>query len=60
VARGRTVYQAGQAAYANKLRLGSQLTRTSNYFRHRNALVNGALRLVAPMFGADPTLQDAA
>ena len=60
VARGRTVYQAGQAAYANKLRLGSELTRTSNYFRHRNALVNGALRLIAPMFGADPTLKDAA
>ena len=60
LARGRTVYQAGQAAYANKLRLGSELTRTSNYFRHRNALVNGALRLVAPMFGADPTLKDAA
>jgi predicted N-acyltransferase len=60
LARGRTVYQAGQAAYANKLRLGCTLTRTSNHFRHRNALVNGALRLVAPMFGADPTLQDAA
>lgn len=60
LARGRTVYQAGQAAYANKLRLGCTLTRTANHFRHRNALVNGALRLVAPMFGADPTLQDAA
>jgi len=60
LARGRTVYQAGQAAYANKLRLGCTLTRTSNHFRHRNVLVNGALRLVAPMFGADPTLQDAA
>lgn len=60
LARGRTVYQAGQAGYENKLRLGCALTRTSNHFRHRNALVNGALRLVAPMFGADPTLQDAA
>jgi predicted N-acyltransferase len=60
LARGRTVYQAGQAAYDNKLRLGCTLTRTSNHFRHRNALVNGALRLVAPMFGADPTLRDAA
>lgn len=60
LARGRTVYQAGQAAYENKLRLGSDLVRTTNYFRHRNALVNGALRLVAPMFGADPTLKAAA
>lgn len=60
LARGRTSYQAGQAAYLNKLRLGSELVRTRNYFRHRNALVNGALRLVAPMFAADPTLKDAA
>lgn len=60
LARGRTCYQAGQAAYSNKLRLGSDLVRTHNYFRHRNALVNGALRLVAPMFAADPTLRDAA
>lgn len=60
LARGRTIYQAGQAAYANKLRLGSELTRTSNYFRHRNGLVNHALRLVAPMFAADPTMKDAA
>ena len=60
LARGRTIYQAGQAAYASKLRLGADLTRTSNYFRHRNVLVNGALRLAAPMFGADPTLRDAA
>lgn len=48
-------YQSGQAAYANKLRLGSKLTRTSMYFRHRNALFNHALRFVAPMFAADPT-----
>jgi len=57
---GWTRYQSGQAAYDAKLRLGSRLTRTANYFRHRNLLVNGALRLVAPMFAADPTLRSAA
>lgn len=58
--RGLKRYQAGQAAYPAKIRLGSQLTRTANYFRHRNVLVNSALRLAAPLFAADPTLQEAA
>jgi predicted N-acyltransferase len=58
--RGLKRYQSGQAAYANKLRLGSQLTRTSMYFRHRNAVMNGALQLVAPLFAADPTQRTAA
>jgi len=52
---GLTRYQSGQAAYANKLRLGSKLTRTAMYFRHRNPLINGALKLVAPIFATDPT-----
>jgi predicted N-acyltransferase len=58
--RGLTRYVSGQAAYENKLRLGSALTRTSMYFRHRNAIVNGAMQLVAPLFAADPTLKTAA
>ena len=58
--RGLTCYQSGQAAYHNKLRLGSRLTRTSIYFRHRNALVNGAMQVFAPLFAADPTLKRAA
>lgn len=58
--RGLTCYQSGQAAYENKLRLGSRLTRTSIYFRHRNALVNGAMQLVAPLFAADTTAKRAA
>jgi predicted N-acyltransferase len=58
--RGLKRYQSGQAAYDVKLKLGSQLTRTSICFRHRNALVNGALQLVAPLFAADPTLKLAA
>lgn len=47
--RGLNRYQSGPAAYENKLRLGSRLTRTTMFFRHRNALVNGALRLAAPL-----------
>ena len=58
--RGLTCYQSGQAAYDNKLRLGSRLTRTSIYFRHRNRVVNGAMQLLAPMFAADPTVRRAA
>ncbi|HSV02857.1 MAG TPA: GNAT family N-acetyltransferase, partial [Phenylobacterium sp.] len=58
--RGLKCYQSGQAAYENKLRLGSRLTRTSIYFRHRNTVVNGAMQLFAPLFAADPTLKHAA
>ncbi|HEY2750939.1 peptidogalycan biosysnthesis protein [Phenylobacterium sp.] len=54
--RGLERYESGQAAYRNKLRLGSRLTRTSIYFRHRNAVVNGAMQLFAPLFAADPTV----
>lgn len=57
---GLTRYQSGQAAYEVKLRLGSRLIRTAMLFRHRNPLVNGALRLAAPLFAADPTLEMAA
>ena len=53
--RGLGCYRSGQAAYENKLRLGSRLTRTSIYFRHRNPAVNGVMRLFAPLFAADPT-----
>ena len=58
--RGLSHYRSGQAGYENKLRLGSQMTRTSNFFRHRNALLNGGLRLVAPLFAADPVAERAA
>ena len=60
LARGLGRYQAGQAAYRNKVRLGSRLEPTANYFRHRNSLVNGALRLAAPLFAAHPTERQAA
>ena len=58
--RGLSVYQSGQAAYENKLRLGSRLTRTSLYFRHSNRLVNAGMQVFAPLFAADPTLKMAA
>ena len=60
LARGLDRYQAGQAAYRNKVRLGSRLEPTANYFRHRNSFVNGALRLAAPLFAAHPTERQAA
>lgn len=47
--RGLTRYRSGQAAYANKLRLGSRLTPTTLYFRHRNGLVNQILRGLSPL-----------
>lgn len=46
-------YRSGQAAYANKLRLGSRLTATTMYFRHRNPLLNRALRALAPLLAPD-------
>ena len=48
-------YQSGQAAYANKLKLGSRLTPNAMWFRHRNPVVNGLLRAAAPLFATpDP------
>lgn len=54
--RGLSTYVPGQAAYDNKLRLGCKLTRTSIYFRHRNAAVNAIMQAFAPLFAADPTV----
>ena len=57
---GMTRYQSGQAYYENKIRLGSQLTRNTMYFKHRNPVVQWALRLASPLFAADETLKDSA
>ena len=57
---GFTKYQSGQAYYENKLKLGSKLIRNNMYFKHRNILAQGVLKLVAPMFSADDTLEEAA
>lgn len=55
--RGLIRYQSGQAAYENKLRLGSRLLGAQMYFRHRRALVNRALQWAAPMLADDPVPQ---
>jgi predicted N-acyltransferase len=48
-------YQSGQAYYENKVRLGSKLTPNSMYFRHRNPVLQAALRLASPLLSADET-----
>lgn len=58
--RGLAIYQPGQAAYENKLRLGCRLTRTAIWFRHRNPLVNGVMQLFAPLFAADTAPENVA
>jgi predicted N-acyltransferase len=58
--RGLTRYRSGQAGYASKLRLGSQLVAAQMYFRHRHPLVNGALRWAAPLLVQETVLQGGA
>ena len=55
--RGLTRYQSGQAAYGDKLRLGSRLIGADLYFRHRRPLVNRALQWAAPLLADDPVPQ---
>ncbi|HEV2531945.1 GNAT family N-acetyltransferase [Phenylobacterium sp.] len=55
--RGLQRYQSGQAAYENKLRLGSRLIGADMYFRHRRPLVNRALQWAAPLLADDPAPQ---
>jgi predicted N-acyltransferase len=54
LARGLKRYQSGQANLGDKQRLGSRLTPAAMYFRHRNGLLNGALRALAPLVMGDP------
>lgn len=58
--RGLRGYQSGQAAYENKLRLGSRLIGADMYFRHRRPLVNRALAWAAPLLAEDPIPERAA
>ncbi|MBI3440257.1 MAG: GNAT family N-acetyltransferase [Proteobacteria bacterium] len=51
-------YQSGQAAYENKVKLGCKLARTTMYFKHRNRVIQGALRLAAPFLAADNRPQE--
>ncbi len=54
LARGLKRYRSGQANLDDKVRLGSRLTPATMYFRHRNGLLNGALRALAPLVMGDP------
>lgn len=47
IRNGLPIYQAGQAFYGAKLRLGCRLMPTRQYFRHRNPAVNLVLRIVS-------------
>ena len=59
-ARGFKLYHSGQANLADKVRLGSRLTPASMWFRHRNGLLNRALRALAPLLLDDPMAELAA
>ena len=52
--QGLKRYQSGQANLTDKVRLGSRLTPAAMYFRHRNGLLNSALRALAPLVVGDP------
>lgn len=53
VARGIPFLQTGQTAYAMKLHLGAKLRPNWILFRHRNPVLNAALRLAGPLLAAD-------
>jgi uncharacterized protein len=53
IEKGLKTYYSGQAGYKNKTRLGSALTPASMYFRHRNAVINAALQVIAPLVVSD-------
>lgn len=57
--RGFKRYVSGQAGYASKLRLGCALTPTAMRFRHRNPVINHALRWAAPLLSEDPVAEAA-
>lgn len=46
---GRRFLQTGQTAYAAKLRFGSALEPRTHFVKHRNRLLNGLIRLAAPL-----------
>ena len=50
---GRRWLQSGQTAYSAKVRLGSRLTASSIFARHRNPVINRLIRLAAPVAAFD-------
>lgn len=53
-------YQAGQAAYHEKRRLGCRMEPTAIWFRHRNGLMNRILAMAAPHLAPADAIEDAA
>ena len=49
---GLTRYVTGQAGYGGKLRLGCRLEPNTMYFRHRQTLLDRALRVAVPMLAS--------
>ncbi|WP_304217440.1 GNAT family N-acetyltransferase [Phenylobacterium aquaticum] len=58
--RGLRRYQSGQAGYGAKRRLGCAFPPTEMFFRHRQPLIDRALKWAAPLFADDPTAEGAA
>ena len=52
--------QTGQTGYAMKRHLGSKLRPNWIFFRHRNRILNAALRLASPLLAADRYDEDLA
>jgi predicted N-acyltransferase len=50
---GRRWLQSGQTAYGSKIRLGSSLTPSSIFARHRNPVINRVIRIAAPFAAFD-------
>lgn len=55
IASGIPAFEASQAAYAEKLRLGCRLLGNDHYLHHRNALVTRLLGWIVRMTGMDPS-----
>lgn len=53
LAHGISQLQSGQTAYASKLRFGSRLVPSMIFFRHRQGVLNWALRSISPYIAFD-------
>ncbi len=61
ISHGIRVMQSGQTSYETKIRLGSKLTRSWIYYRHRGGIANQLFRAIAPLASlerADPDLRN--
>ena len=58
ISHGIRVMQSGQTSYETKIRLGSKLTRSWIYYRHRGAIANQVFRAIAPFVSLERADQD--